>query len=101
MKKSIKKQSSLTTKEGEVYELSTISLKKMRPAKDVLPQNTLKLLEKRKIGQRGPQIKPKKIAVTLRYSPEVISYFKSLGPGWQTKMDEILKNWVKRHPCSK
>jgi hypothetical protein len=34
----------------------------------------------------------------LRYSPEVVSYFKSTGQGWQARMDDVLKGWIKRHP---
>ena len=41
---------------------------------------------------------PTKIALTVRYSPEVIAYFKTTGIGWQKRMDEALKNWIKKHP---
>jgi uncharacterized protein (DUF4415 family) len=49
---------------------------------------------KRKPGQRGPQVAPTKQLVSVRYSPEVLEYFKSGGAGWQTRMDEALKQWV-------
>lgn len=52
---------------------------------------------KRKIGQRGLQRAPVKQLVSVRYSPEVIAYFKSEGPGWQTRMDEALKQWIGGH----
>ena len=52
---------------------------------------------KRKIGVRGPQVNPTKQLVSVRYSPEVLEYFKSGGAGWQTRMDEALKQWVARH----
>ncbi len=48
-------------------------------------------------GQRGPQKLPTKVAVTVRYSPEVVEYFKSTGEGWQTRMNEALQQYVKRH----
>ena len=41
-------------------------------------------------GQRGPQKKPTKVAVTLRYSPEVLAYFKAQGDGWQTRINNVL-----------
>jgi uncharacterized protein (DUF4415 family) len=47
-------------------------------------------------GQRGPQKLPTKVAVTVRYSAEVIEYFKSTGEGWQTRMNEALQDYVKR-----
>ena len=52
---------------------------------------------KRKLGVRGPQVSPTKQLVSVRYSPEVLDYFKSGGAGWQTRMDEALKQWVARH----
>ena len=41
--------------------------------------------------RRGPQKAPTKVAVSIRLSPEVISYFKAKGPGWQSKIDEALR----------
>jgi uncharacterized protein (DUF4415 family) len=48
-------------------------------------------------GQRGLGKKAKKILLSVRYSPEVVEYFKSTGDGWQTRMDEALKEWVGSH----
>lgn len=48
-------------------------------------------------GQRGPQQRPTKIAVTVRYSPEVLEYFRATGDGWQTRMNDALRAYVKRH----
>jgi len=35
--------------------------------------------------------------VSIRLSPEVMEYFKSTGKGWQTRMDEVLQDYVKTH----
>ena len=43
---------------------------------------------------RGPNVRPKKIAVTVRFSPEVIEHFRSSGDGWQTRMDDALRAYV-------
>ncbi|HKV12941.1 MAG TPA: BrnA antitoxin family protein [Thermoanaerobaculia bacterium] len=51
----------------------------------------------RRTGQRGPGKKPKKVLLSVRYSPEVVDYFKSTGEGWQTRMDEALKEWMASH----
>lgn len=48
-------------------------------------------LEARKPGQRGPQKAPTKKLVSLRLSPEVLSYFRSTGEGWQSRIDEALR----------
>ena len=46
---------------------------------------------------RGPGRKPKKILLSVRYSAEVLDFFKSTGEGWQTRMDEALREWVAAH----
>lgn len=48
----------------------------------------------RRPGQRGPGRRPKKVLLSVRYSPEVVEYFKSTGDGWQSRMDEALREWV-------
>lgn len=48
-------------------------------------------LEARKPGQRGPQKAPTKKLVSLRLSPEVLTYFRSTGEGWQSRIDEALR----------
>jgi uncharacterized protein (DUF4415 family) len=54
-----------------------------------LPKRMQKVLSNR--GKRGPQKAPTKQLVSLRLSREVLSHFKSQGPGWQTRIDETLK----------
>jgi len=54
------------------------------------------LAHKRNRGQRGPQQSPTKQLVSVRYSPEVLKYFKATGAGWQTRMDEALLEWVSK-----
>ncbi len=41
--------------------------------------------------ERGPQKERRKVAVSLRLTREVVERFKSEGPGWQARIDEILK----------
>ncbi|MCP5229260.1 BrnA antitoxin family protein [Accumulibacter sp.] len=48
----------------------------------------------RKPGRRGPQKLPTKVAVTVRYSPQVLEYFKGSGDGWQTRMNDVLRAHV-------
>lgn len=44
-----------------------------------------------------PKSENKKLLVSVRYSPEVIDYFKSTGDGWQSLMDCVLRKYVARH----
>ena len=47
-----------------------------------------------------PKSENKKLLVSVRYSAEVIAYFKSTGDGWQSRMDGVLRKYVTRHSRS-
>jgi len=59
---------------------------KAKPASKVMP----------KLIGRGKQKKPVKVSTTIRLSNEVISYFKSDGKGWQSRIDSVLKEYVNK-----
>ena len=44
-----------------------------------------------KRGKRGPQKAPVKQQVTMRLSPDVLAALRATGPGWQTRVDTILR----------
>jgi uncharacterized protein (DUF4415 family) len=46
---------------------------------------------KRLRGQRGPQKQPTKQLVSLRLDRDVVEKFKSDGPGWQSRMNAVLR----------
>ena len=87
---------------GEVRELTAADLRHFRPAVEVLdPELYAALLEmNRRAGVRGPQKAPTKQATTIRLSPEVMAAFKATGAGWQTRIDDALKDW-QRHAFAK
>ncbi|MCP4699140.1 MAG: BrnA antitoxin family protein [Gammaproteobacteria bacterium] len=64
--------------------LSDTQIKQMRPAAEVLPELI-------KAHQRD------KVPTMLNLSPEVLAYFKVQGQGWQTRIDEILKQHIAQH----
>jgi uncharacterized protein (DUF4415 family) len=39
-----------------------------------------------------------KQAVTVRYSPDVLAAFKATGQGWQARMNDALREWLKAQP---
>jgi uncharacterized protein (DUF4415 family) len=43
-----------------------------------------------------PKSTTTKQLVSVRYSPEVLAYFKSTGEGWQSRMDGVLRQYVTR-----
>jgi len=50
----------------------------------------------RRPGERGKQKSATKQLVSLRLSPAVLEYFRATGPGWQTRIDEVLKKVVEK-----
>ncbi|MGH8475874.1 MAG: BrnA antitoxin family protein [Methylococcales bacterium] len=83
----------LTDEDGEVRELTKEDFKRFRPAVEVLSPSLLKKLE-----LRGSQKAPNKERITIRLSREVVDRFRATGNGWQSRMDEALKEWIKSHP---
>jgi uncharacterized protein (DUF4415 family) len=47
-----------------------------------------------------PKAATRKQLVSVRYSPEVLDYFKSSGAGWQARMDAVLLGYVRAHKTS-
>ena len=44
---------------------------------------------------------PTKVPVSIRLDPEVVTYFRSQGQGWQTRINEILVEYVTNEERSK
>lgn len=38
-----------------------------------------------------------KMQITVRYDADIIRAFKAGGPGWQTRMNQALRDWLSRH----
>ena len=62
---------------------------KAKPATEMFP-DLVAYSEKRNRGQRGPQKKPRKIAVLLRVDADTLAAYKSGGRGYQTRMAAVL-----------
>ena len=43
---------------------------------------------------RPPVARPK-ISITIRLSQDVIDHFRADGKGWQTRIDEALREWIR------
>ncbi len=47
---------------------------------------------------RGPNRRPAKEQVAIRLDPEVLSALRASGPGWQTRANAALKEWLAAQP---
>jgi uncharacterized protein (DUF4415 family) len=81
--------------DGEVRELTDEDFKHFRPAMEVIP-HIVEAFERAR-GQRGAQKSPVKDRVGLRLDHRVVEYFRATGPGWQSRINDILAEHVKQH----
>jgi uncharacterized protein (DUF4415 family) len=47
--------------------------------------------------RRGPQKASTKVFTGIRLDADVIDAFKATGPGWQTRMNAALREWLEAH----
>lgn len=70
---------------------------KADPDAQPLTPKQLQSMAPMKAVRGRPKSENKKLLVSVRYSPEVVAYFKSTGDGWQSRMDGVLQQYVARH----
>jgi uncharacterized protein (DUF4415 family) len=69
---------------------------KADPDAQPLTASQLKAMVPMRTLRGRPKSAHKKLLVSIRYSPEVVAYFKSTGEGWQARMDRVLRQYVAR-----
>jgi len=87
--------------------LTDEQLSEMRPHKELFPDwpdfirehttGDVEEWKKELKPRRGPQKEPTKVPVSIRLSPDLVEYFKSSGKGWQTRIDQALREYVETH----
>ena len=85
-----------TTEEDKAI---TAAAKSDPDAQPLTPEQLKAMVPIRALRGR-PKSENKKLLVSVRYSPEVVAYFKSTGEGWQSRMDGVLRKYVTRHSRS-
>ena len=93
----MKKQPNPELIDDENPEWTTEALARARPAGEVLPEIFGAQVAKTMLRPRGKQVAPTKQAVTVRYSPDVLAAFKATGAGWQVRMNDALRDWLRTH----
>ena len=65
-------------------------------AQPLTPKQLKSMVPMRTLRGRPKLANPKQL-VSVRYSAEVLEYFRSTGEGWQARMDGVLRAYVTRH----
>lgn len=78
--------------------LSDAELAEFRPASEVLPQLLGQARADALMKRRGrPASAITKAAISLRIDPDIVAAFKADGDGWQTRMNDALRDWALEH----
>jgi len=92
----ISKRSTILMPTAEEDKAITAAAKSDPDAQPLTPKQLKAMVPIRALRGR-PRSENKKLLVSVRYSPEVVAYFKSTGEGWQSRMDGVLREYVTRH----
>jgi uncharacterized protein (DUF4415 family) len=71
--------------------------KRARPASEVLREQFGAAIANELLKPRGrPPLEHPKERINIRLSHDVVHHFKGTGPGWQSRIDSVLVEFVKR-----
>jgi uncharacterized protein (DUF4415 family) len=73
-------------------ELTDEEIKGLRPAREFFAEHGLPM--PKPVGR--PKSDRTKVPVTMRLDPEILDFYKATGPGWQTRMGEVLAQAIKK-----
>jgi uncharacterized protein (DUF4415 family) len=52
----------------------------------------------KRLGSRGrPRLESPKVLLSIRYDADIIERFRATGEGWQTRMNDALREWLREH----
>lgn len=77
------------TTDPDTFELDDEWFAKARPTSDAHPQ-----IVARDRRRRGRQQAPTKEHISIRLDADLADYFRSSGPGWQTRLNDTLRQAV-------
>jgi uncharacterized protein (DUF4415 family) len=63
----------------------------------VVSHSLPELREKLAARRRGAQKTPTKVSTTIRFDADVLAELKASGRGWQTRVNDAVREWLKTH----
>ena len=77
----------------DTFELDDEWFARALPAKEFFsPEAYAQLCAMR---QRAPKDKPLKVPTTIRFDADVLTALKASGKGWQTRVNQAVKDWLR------
>lgn len=78
----------------DTFELDDEWFARAKPAAEFFsPEVFAKLCAMR---QRGPKDKPLKVPTTIRFDADVLAALKASGKGWQTRVNQAMRDWLRK-----
>jgi uncharacterized protein (DUF4415 family) len=72
-----------------------------RPATDVLPGLFGNAAAQAMLKPRGrPAAAVVKERITIRFDADVLAALRATGKGWQTRVNDAMREWVRTHPLA-
>ena len=83
----------------DTFELTDADFKRMRPDSEVLPELFGAELAAEMLKPKGgrPRSANPKVYTGIRLDAEVLNAFRATGAGWQTRINNALKDWLREH----
>lgn len=72
--------------DDDAPELTDEEIAQLRPAREWFAERGIPM--PKPVGR--PKAESVKQSVTIRLHPKIVEHFKALGPGWQTRINEVL-----------
>ena len=92
----VSKRASVELPSVQEDKVITAAAKADPDAQPLTPKQLKSMVPIRALRGRPKSASTKQL-ISVRYSPEVLAYFKSTGEGWQSRMDRVLREYVTRH----
>ena len=75
----------------DTWELTGDDFARMKPASELTPN-----IVARAARRRGRRRAPTKERITIRLDADIAAHFRATGPGWQTRLNDILRQAIAR-----
>ena len=92
----VSKRNSIVMPTSQEDKAITAAAKSDPDAQPLTPKQLKSMVPMRVLRGRPKSGRAKQL-VSVRYSQEVLAYFKATGEGWQSRMDRVLREYVARH----
>ena len=100
MAKSVKRQPPAEMLDGEIQNGRQRIFPRRVLRRKYCPKFFLRLLLMPCSNEVGHVNEVSKAPINIRLSPDVVEAFRATGRGWQTRVDEALKDWLKSHKAA-